>query len=270
MNPNKVYPVQVGWKGTRKGSTETGNVQVRLIMAGAQVVPSEQPLDPAEPQATVTFYVTPLAKGWLRGERAEVIQNGRKIGEVRTPTKVITQRKTWLLLLLTLLLPWMLGNFFGHELSEEVYDKSANQNIVGGVEKKQSAKGIDNPQKKDGEEVVKPGTKPPVVKGEPQLPKTDLPKKKPIKAGDVLEHHIREIVPEVLPPVQQHAGEYTHYITDIPSLLGGYYTFTYYSYKNYHVPYYSFWILVLLTLISYFWHREKRKTQVGQPIEVES
>ena len=67
----------------------------------------------------MTFYVTPLAKGWLRGERAEVIQNGRKIGKMRTSAKVNTQRKT-LLLVLTFLLPWLLYKFFHNELSEEV------------------------------------------------------------------------------------------------------------------------------------------------------
>src|SRR5437870_3159856 len=77
----------------------SGPVQVRLIMAGAQVVPAEQPLDPGEPGARVTFYVTPLAKGPLGGCRAEVIQNGRKIAEVRTPARAGTQRMTLLLLL---------------------------------------------------------------------------------------------------------------------------------------------------------------------------
>jgi len=28
--------------------------------------------------------------------------------------------------------------------------------------------------------------------------------------------------------------------------------------------------LLLLTLVSYLWHGEKRKTRVGQPIEVEA
>src|SRR5439155_16927469 len=88
MRQGRVYPVQVGWKGSRKGGDGSGPVMGRLLMAGAQVVPAEQPLDPGEPSTKVTFYVTPLAKGPLGAGRAEVIQNGRKICEVRIPAKV--------------------------------------------------------------------------------------------------------------------------------------------------------------------------------------
>src|SRR4051812_39329760 len=75
-------------------------------MAGAQVVPAEQTLDPANFDDRATFYVTPLAKGWLRGERLEVLQNGRKVQEIRLPCKVTTQRWTWFFLLLTIFVGW--------------------------------------------------------------------------------------------------------------------------------------------------------------------
>src|SRR5947207_865510 len=54
MRPNRVYPVVVGWKPTGAGRSSAGNpVLLRLVMAGAQVVPAEQPLDPADPDAKV-------------------------------------------------------------------------------------------------------------------------------------------------------------------------------------------------------------------------
>src|SRR5262249_19492101 len=77
MRPNKAYPVHVTWRTPASGrSASSDPVTVRLVMGGAQVVPAEQPLDLADPDAHATFYVTPLAKGWLRGERLEVVQNG--------------------------------------------------------------------------------------------------------------------------------------------------------------------------------------------------
>src|SRR4051812_35734299 len=83
MRANRVYPVVVSWKQSGRGRTAGGSpVLVRLVMAGAQVVPSEHPLAPADADGRATFYVTPLAKGWLRGERLEVIQDGHKVQEI--------------------------------------------------------------------------------------------------------------------------------------------------------------------------------------------
>ncbi len=104
MRPQRVYPVVVGWAS--KGRPAAEPIVVRLLMAGAQVVPAEHTLNPAEPDEKVTFYVTPLAKGQLRGERLEVLQGGRKVQEIKLPCKVTTQRATWIWLLLTLLVCW--------------------------------------------------------------------------------------------------------------------------------------------------------------------
>ncbi|MCI0462967.1 MAG: hypothetical protein L0Z62_38970 [Gemmataceae bacterium] len=110
MRPNRVYPVVVSWKGAERSTG--GPVTLRLLMAGAQVVPLEQTLDPHEPDAKVTFHVTPLARGHLRGERLEVLQDGRKIQEIRLPCKATTQRATWILLLLTVLVAWFVVPVF--------------------------------------------------------------------------------------------------------------------------------------------------------------
>src|SRR4051794_20293229 len=103
MRPNRVYPFVVSWRESGRG---TGPVVVRLVMAGAQVVPAEHTLDPAHPGDQVTFHVTPPARGQLRGERLEVVQDGRKVQELRLPCKVTTQRLTWFFLFLTLVVAW--------------------------------------------------------------------------------------------------------------------------------------------------------------------
>jgi hypothetical protein len=104
MRPNRVYPVVVSWKGAERSAG--GPVTLRLLMAGAQVVPLEQTLNPQEPDAKVVFSVTPLARGHLRGERLEVLQDGRKVQEIHLPCKVTTQFWTWVLLVLTILVAW--------------------------------------------------------------------------------------------------------------------------------------------------------------------
>jgi hypothetical protein len=106
MKPQQVYPCDVRWKSSPRGGAG-GPLVVRLVMAGAQVVPSERTLDPDRPSDKALFYVTPLARGWLRGERVEVLRDGRKVQEIPLRSKVVTQRLTWALLVLTLVLPWL-------------------------------------------------------------------------------------------------------------------------------------------------------------------
>src|SRR5205085_1345221 len=109
MRPNRVYPVVVSWQSSGRAAEP---VVVRLVMAGAQVVPAEQPLAGAEADGRATFYVTPLAKGQLRGERLEVLQDGKKVQEIKLPCKVTTQRLTWFFLLLTVLVCWWVAPLF--------------------------------------------------------------------------------------------------------------------------------------------------------------
>src|SRR2546428_3012168 len=112
MSRQRVYNVTVGWPKSRpKPPAGTPPVSVRLLMAGAQVVPSEHVLDPNKADAQATFYVTPLARGWLRSEKLEVIVQGRKVQETRLASKVCSQRMTAVLLLLTLIVPWFILNY---------------------------------------------------------------------------------------------------------------------------------------------------------------
>jgi hypothetical protein len=113
MKRQRVYAVTAAWYNPdkRRPPPGTGPVVVRLLMAGAQVIPSEQPLDPAKPDAKAVFYVTPLARGWLRNECMEVLVGGRKVQEMPLRSKVTTQRMTWVLLLLTFLVPWFFYSY---------------------------------------------------------------------------------------------------------------------------------------------------------------
>src|SRR5262249_31612953 len=111
MRPHRVYPVVVSWKSGKGRPVADSPVVVRLLLPGAQVVPAEQTLEPGA-DARATFHVTPIARGWMRGERLEVVQDGRKVQEIRLPCKVTTQRLTWVLLALTFLVPWLITPLF--------------------------------------------------------------------------------------------------------------------------------------------------------------
>ena len=80
---------RVGWQTGTTGPRQQGIVGCPAI-GGPQHLGTEafsgQTTTSAEccrPDAEATFYVTPLARGWLRGERLEVLVNGRKVQELR-------------------------------------------------------------------------------------------------------------------------------------------------------------------------------------------
>lgn len=110
MRPARQYTAVASWQGHEAGTTagSGGPFTVRLVLPGTQVVPSERPLDPATPKARATFYVTPLAKGELRGGRLEVLQDGRKVEELALPVRVASGHRPWLLLALAVVIPWFL------------------------------------------------------------------------------------------------------------------------------------------------------------------
>lgn len=109
MKLQKVYPVVVRWRNWEKPRSPTQKyVNVRLLLAGAQVLPNEHILDVSRPDAQATFYVTPLARGWLRAQRLEVVLNGRKVQEIPLASKVVSQRLTRWCLLLAIFVPWIL------------------------------------------------------------------------------------------------------------------------------------------------------------------
>src|SRR5207253_1356997 len=112
MKLQRVYPAVVEARpvggGQRNGAGAP--VLLRPIIPGALVVPAELTLDTAQAGARATFYVTPLAKGRLPGARLEVRRQDALVQEIRLPMRATTQRLTWLLALLTVLLPVVLLN----------------------------------------------------------------------------------------------------------------------------------------------------------------
>jgi hypothetical protein len=129
MRRQRVYQATVSWyKGsTMRPPSGVEPIRVRLIMAGAQIVPSEQVLDPSDPDATVRFYVTPLADGKLRAEHLEVLIQGRKVQEVLLPARVVNQRRTWMMLLMAVLMPWMIFTYVRPPAAAEMIPYEANE-----------------------------------------------------------------------------------------------------------------------------------------------
>lgn len=112
MKAQRVYPWVVRWS---KGATPpaANRVVVRLLTAGAQVLPSEQPLA-SKADAQATFYVTPLARGWLKAQRLEVLLDGRKVQELPLASKVVSHRLTWFFFLMIFLGPWLVHVLLTH------------------------------------------------------------------------------------------------------------------------------------------------------------
>jgi hypothetical protein len=108
MKPRKVYPVEVRWGSTPRPIGTVKQIHVRLIAAGAQVVPSEQVLDASRPDLGATFFVTPLADGWLRAQRLEIVTQGKKVQELPLATKVVRRRCALFFLALAFVLPWLI------------------------------------------------------------------------------------------------------------------------------------------------------------------
>jgi hypothetical protein len=131
MKPQRVYPLTVevprGSAGRLLPAGAGDAVVVRPLIPGAVVVPAEQRLDVARPGSKVSFSVTPLAKGRLPNPRVEVLQHGRVVQEIGLRMKGVTQRMTWWLLALTILVPSLLlyyGREEYHALSGEIPHKS--------------------------------------------------------------------------------------------------------------------------------------------------
>jgi hypothetical protein len=109
MRLHRVYPTVVEARPVRGGSG-AGNgpgspVLIRPLIPGALVVPGELALDANQPGARATFYVTPLAKGKLPGACVEVRRADTLVQEIRLGMRGVTQRLTWFLAVLTVLVP---------------------------------------------------------------------------------------------------------------------------------------------------------------------
>ncbi|HLN29533.1 MAG TPA: hypothetical protein VK395_17420 [Gemmataceae bacterium] len=108
MHRQRVYPLLVTLQrfNPGRGIREAANpVRVRALVPGSEVTPAELTLDPAKPGAQASFHVTPLAKGDLGEACVQLFSGEQLVQEVRLPMKSVSQRLTWVLAVLTVLLP---------------------------------------------------------------------------------------------------------------------------------------------------------------------
>jgi hypothetical protein len=235
MRMNKVYPFVVSWVGAGRDGGEP--IAVRLVMAGAQVVPAELTMDPNEPRGTATFYVTPLARGGLRGEKVEVLHQGKKIQEIRMPCHVTSQASTVVWLVLAFLLPWLMMHFFMY--SPIGYKPPVN---LDGTEK----------------EVEKPW-----------MTKRTNPKEpsKPIYVEDDSAALITKRVKHNTPDLKSLVGDFYE---DVQSFPGNAYAHLFRNYRDLDQPLalYVFVILLCVTFVSFLVRMERRRRVTGRPLPI--
>lgn len=246
MRRQRVYAVVVSCETTGRVRPPDPLV-LRLVMAGAQVVPSEHTLDPSKPKPQVTFFVTPLARGWLKGERLEVIQGGKKVQEVKLPSKVTTQRLTWVLLALTFLVPWYIVPYF--TTSPIVYTEDVRKEVAEEPKEPKVAQSDLDKRLDKLEKLISD------VRG---------PEKKPIKGGDALRYHLRDKSPHVWPIIKEHAPAVAEVLEkEIPEFCGYLYGLAYHSVNNSTPPlplgYCTVCVFAVLTALSWVMHLERRK-----------
>jgi hypothetical protein len=252
MRPNKVYPFTVSWRESARGA---GPVTVRLVLAGAQVVPAEQTLDPANPDDRVTFYVTPLAKGWLRGERLELLQNGRKVQEIRLPCKVTTQRATWLFLLLTIFVGWWVVPLIVEEIREPMLPRPG-PGRPGLAAVREKFKDLPPDVQRMYPYLYY------LIANEQEASELQFNKRQ------AMEIRLARNSPPVLPAIKNHLPkEVTRELESINGHIGdGLYIL--HSWEADGIPIAEGLLggLILLTLLSWLLHLERRKWRVGRPL----
>lgn len=232
MKSQKVYPVQVTWKTPPSKAKGAEPYTVRLVVPGAQVVPSERILSPGKPKEKAVFYVTPLAKrGQLRGERLEVLQDGEKVQEVATPSKVSSLKWVWIFLLLAILVPYVIGE---HVQTHKVPTHSKDWNSYTARLDKFTAEYIPHPNTTKTNTPIKD-----IVKDNKKINK------------DLLSYYT--VAAESL-------------ITDVclvtPADSDGSVI-----YKLY-IPFWFFVLFVFFAFLAWWFGREKRSTRVSKPLAI--
>src|SRR5207247_3183836 len=255
MSLQRVYGVTVGWpkrKDARRAPPGAPPVTLRLLMAGAQVVPTEHTLDPNDPDAKATFYVTPLAKGWLRNERLEILVGGRKVQDMPLPAKVGGQGLTWTLLLLAVLVPWLLltyGKYSPLALSEaDVRDSPL----------------MTQPDAKGG---LKSGLKVQINSADDKA-RTALKVSNQFKiktAGELLSERIAKEVPDVPGFADDSVGEG---LRTFREKLGDLYDNIIQWNKEYPLAFYAFFLFLILAVIAFAVQQDKRRIRSSKPIVI--
>jgi hypothetical protein len=217
MKLQRVYPliVEVPYGVNTKDPTGV-TVELRPVVAGAVVTPPTQRLDVTRPGAQAIFQVAPLARGRLPAARVDVVHEGRTIQELRMGMKAGTQRMTWLLLLLTLVLPPLFYHYTVFEPLKDSIPLKAIAHVQPAAQSPENAqpegdKPAEKPQEKPQKPPVggdKPAQKPPIGGGLPAPPPlqatTPPPKHESMIAGnpgESLAYRIKSKANVILPDV---------------------------------------------------------------------
>lgn len=120
MRLQRVYALMVTVSPvSRDGEGGTaGSVVLRPFIPGALVTPSQVEVRGFSQGRTATFQVTPLGRGKLHNARVEVYQQGQLVQEIPLAMRSVTQRMTWVLAALTVLVWWGLHYLAEHNRNE--------------------------------------------------------------------------------------------------------------------------------------------------------
>jgi hypothetical protein len=255
MSPRRVYGVSVSWpkKEERRAPAGTPPLTVRLLMAGAQVVPAEHTLDPNDPAAKATFYVTPIAKGWLRNERLEILVGGRKVQEMTLPAKVGSQGLTIALLVLAFLIPWFLlsyGKYSPLTLSKADVEKSEFFNL--------GAQSLTQFEKVMILNADDPGRKAKATYG----------KFNHLTPGEILTRRIEREVPAVPDVVNDSVPAVREGLVSFREKIGDLYDNIILWNEQYPLAFCFFVGFLVLALVSFIVHQDKQKKRSSKPIPI--
>jgi hypothetical protein len=204
MKLQRVYPliVEVPYGTNAKGPTGV-TVELRPVVAGAVVTPASQRLDVTRPGAQAVFQVAPLVRGRLPAAHVDVVHEGRTIQELRMGMKAGTQRMTWLLLLLTLVLPPL---FYHYTVYEPLKDSLTRREMARATGSKTSMGEVTGQQPaRNGEPAEdKPADKP---QGGGMAPPTPSPPireetKRAATPGESLAFRIKTKADKIIPEVK--------------------------------------------------------------------
>jgi hypothetical protein len=196
MKPQRVYPLVVEVAPAKGAAQADGSggvaVTLRPVVPGALVAPAELSLDVSRPGARATFHVTPVAKGRLPEACVRVLHDGRQVQELRTRMTAKTQRVTWVLLLLAVVLPPLLVHW-------AITDQLRGHVPIVSRKKAQEAKAAE--AEKAAALAPRGGGGPPPPPPPPDPNEKDDPMKglRPGKPGEILAYRIDKTLRAVLP-----------------------------------------------------------------------
>jgi hypothetical protein len=264
MKPRRVYPLSVELpRGVAdKGSASVASLVVKPVIAGAVVTPAEQMLDLTPSGGSVTFGVAPLAKGRLPDARVDVLQQGRLVERVRMSMRGRTQFATWVLLLLTLIMPWIVLNYTSiAPLSGDV--PRMVPKVEGAPNADDGPKPPPPPQRPGGPPGQ--GEAPPAA---PEQPQGSQIKRMVGDSGEVLQFKISHTVRANSPKIPWVIEDKPDVLSKNPEDglewaawgLGEAYQFLCVGANNLHPAFWCGTALLVLTLLSLLFHRTVRAT----------